>query len=157
MSDLTTGAIRAVIKAVIPDFVNAGFSFNRFAKYMRDLHGFAYRRADMLSDWNKTAGLMRNKDLFEDVSYFDEIPSRDMASVQFTRPRRFRWFGEATYTDQTTGESVKKWVSGYSNTDPFKSLWESEFMEQWGETEEYKGMVIEGVNIVGAWRNSQWP
>lgn len=157
MSDLGTQAIRAIIKAVIPDFVNQGFSFNRFQKYMRQVHGFAYRRADMLSDWNKTAGVIRNAPRFDALNYDDFIPDNAMASVQFTRPRRYRWFGEATYENPLTGETYKKWVSGYTNRDPQMGAWESEFMQAVEDSELYGSFTLESVRITGAWRNSQWP
>lgn len=140
--DLGLKAVRGIIRAAMPNMYRAGMSANRALRWSKDVLGGAYRRKVFLDDWRKMTSELRTAPLLAPIGMDDRISGDALTSVFMTRPRKYRWIGMVTYRDELTGQTWDAWASGYSNADPYKSVFLSEYQMEIDRAEQYPNRQV---------------
>lgn len=105
------------------------------------------RKQEFLKVGREVSGLMKKEKAV--VAWPErELPKHHLfIETDLRRAKRYRVFARATYYDMWEDQDIEKHISFYTDSLKSKYDWEQEFMEQFGEVEEYQRYHIRGLKI----------
>ncbi len=147
---------RAAARAMMPRLVSYGWSSSRIVGWL-GLHAATYRRATMLRDIRKFTNLVKfSPKVIKAVS--DKPLSRSLIiEHDLNRPRNYRVYAQAKYTDLETGKVSYRHLSFYDDTLRSKEGWGEEFERAKQEAEYLPAFSISDVTVLAVEHNRGLP
>jgi hypothetical protein len=155
VSDILEGSIRWIAQKFMPEFARLGNSARSLDRMLKENYGGSYRWTNLLEDYRKYTGFVKQEKAFRSIGDDALIKRGNMVGVEIGRPYHYRWYADATYVNDATGEQVSKFISGYTDTNPTKSEWESEWSKMFAEEETYSGWRVSSLTFRGAEYNTK--
>jgi len=142
---LATSIAKTIARAALKSLAfKYDWSFNRTYNFIRDVYGVAYRRADMLADFRRFKGRVKNEYGFEHLRDDWTIPKRLIVETDLGRPYNYRIFAKVTYYNNITGQYITKMASFYTDNRKSKQEYIDDFETMWYEKhEEYEWEISE--------------
>ena len=143
---------RAVARAMLPRLVGYGWNTPKIIGWLR-VNQASYRRSDMLSDVRKYTNLAEFSPKVINSKAEDVISRSFMGEVDMKRPRKYRIYAQAKYTNLDTGSVTYEHLSFYDDTARSKQDWSDEFQRSKDEAKYLPQYAISNIDIIAVEHN----
>lgn len=148
------GELRAWSRLAMPAYIEQGFSANKVLNMLKAA-GKGYRRQDFLNDWREFKGLYQNEARISSLKSSTVVPYNYMTELEFTKPRKYRLRGSATFTDLETGEQSVQNVQWYSDTGSSPDGFMTEFLDDYVKKYDVEGKYIDEISLRQVMHNKE--
>lgn len=135
-----------LLRQFLPGWIAQGYSVTKLYNQWKGTE-LGMRKKEFLKVGRHVTGLMKKEKAV--MAWPErELPKRHLfVETDLRRVKRYRVFAKAQYYDLWEEEDIEKHISFYTDSLKTKYDWEQEFMEQFGEEEQYQRYHIRSLKI----------
>lgn len=143
------GTIRAVARALMPQFVARGMTSNGIHTYLRNSFGSSYRNTVLLSDLREFRHVAKYQIQIEKLDKTKSMPRTYMLEAELRREKRYMVKGIVTKRNMDTGDETQEYGTMYTDEYGTKEFWSDKYMSYQVESESDPSNVVVGFDVIG--------
>lgn len=154
---MPVGTIRAVARALMPQFIARGMSSSKIHGYLKSSFGSSYRNQTLLNDLREFKHIGKYQAQTEKYDNVKAFPRPYMNESELRREKRYMVKFKVTKTNMETGEETEEYGSMYTDEYGTKEFWSDKFLGYQVESESDPSNVVTGADVIQVYHNKGRP